>query len=706
MLDWTHWLYLGGAWVEITQWVRQLEPVTVTRGRTTESSDPQPSTCTLVLENRQKGAANRFDPDNPIGPYYGLLGRNTPLRVDLDGATRFQGNVPVWAPQWNEDRSNCWLEVEAAGTLRRLEQGRGAIRVPYRTYLSTRTSPEVYGYWPLEDGPESGVLKPDVGEVPATLVSLKAPNQSYRQGKLAEWLPNTLAMNVGDRLDIPADITGPFYRGWDVSFVASSTDGNQFLMVVVDCVVDSWVFTLDWATSDWTLYLPDGSIESGAGGLFGATFKDTGPFLVQFGGRYDGADLNWHMGLAALFPNFYGVVIGTITGRVLQPIRNIYIYSGAGTAGEANGPVAIGHLAVSERMAGPASSELIVSWSRARGLLAERMLTRFQRVCDEQGVAHGGSVTATATQPMGRQYVGTFLEQLGELERTDGGLIVEARDASRVDYLALADLVDQTPAFVLDYAQGHVAPPLRPVTDDRYTRNDLTVKRVDGGEYRAVRLTGPMSIQDPEDGGVGRYDDDYELNPSTDTRLAVMGDWQLAKGTLRTARFESVTVNLMASTVDSTLRAAVLSADVGSAIRLVNMQDADRYEPVDLLVIGYEEECTPFTHMITFWGVPYELYRRGAVGTDFRLDSDDTTTNEVLDTTETAMDITTPGAPWSAADQPFDVLVGGERMTVTAVAGAGPTQTMTVARSVNGVVKEHLVGVGVSLADPIYVGVV
>jgi hypothetical protein len=703
MLAWTFWLYLGGAWVEITQWVRQGEPVSITRGRNTESTEPQPSTAKLVLENKTHGAANRFDPDNPLSPYYGLLGRNTPLRIDLDGQTRFQGNVPAWQPQWNEDRSNCWVEIEAAGPLRRLEQGRGAIRVPYRTYVSTRTAPATFGYWPFEDGPESGTLKADVGPVAPVLNTNRAGQLLYQQGKQVSWLPNTMALYSGDRIDVPVDILGQFATGWDVSVLLSSTDSKQFLMIVIDCAIDSWVCTLDWATSVCTTYLPDGTIDIlDMAALERPPFKELGSMMLNVGGYWDGANTNFHIGVTGLEEVAFQIFGGTFTKRI-NPIRNMYLFSGPGTAGDSDGTVSVGHLAVTDRSA---ATSLITPYNYLRGLPRERMLTRFQRVCDEQGVAHGGSVTASATQYMGRQYVGTFLEQLGELERTDGGLMSEARDASQVDYLSLADLVDQEPAFVLDYSQGHVAPPLRPVTDDRYTRNDLTVKRVDGGEYRAVRLTGPMSIQDPEDGGIGRYDDDYDMNPNTDTQVAVMGDWQLAKGTLQTARFESVTVNLMASTVDATLRAAVLGADVGSAIRLANMQAADRYEPVNLLVIGYEEDATPWTHVITFWGTPYDLYQRGAVGTDFRLDSDDTVTSEALDTTETAVDITTPGALWSAADQPFDVMAGGERMTVTAVAGAGPTQTFTVTRSVNGVVKEHLAGIPVSLADPIYVGVV
>lgn len=52
-----------------------------------------------------------------------------------------------------------------------------------------------------------------------------------------------------------------------------------------------------------------------------------------------------------------------------------------------------------------------------------------------------------------------------------------------------------------------------------------------------------------------------------------------------------------------------------------------------------------------------------------------------------------------AADFPFDVRVGGEQVTVTGCTGTGP-QTMTVIRSVNGVVKAQNAGADVRLAYP------
>lgn len=62
---------------------------------------------------------------------------------------------------------------------------------------------------------------------------------------------------------------------------------------------------------------------------------------------------------------------------------------------------------------------------------------------------------------------------------------------------------------------------------------------------------------------------------------------------------------------------------------------------------------------------------------------------------ETSFTVTTAsGYLWTtaAAQFPFNIMVGGERMTVTAISGASNPQTFTVTRSVNGVVKSHAAG--------------
>ena len=54
----------------------------------------------------------------------------------------------------------------------------------------------------------------------------------------------------------------------------------------------------------------------------------------------------------------------------------------------------------------------------------------------------------------------------------------------------------------------------------------------------------------------------------------------------------------------------------------------------------------------------------------------------------------------SAGDFPFDITVGGERMTVTNITGSSSPQTFTVARGMNGVVKTQAAGTDIRLWQP------
>ena len=80
-------LLLGGTWTDITGWTyNRSAPAafTITRGRPDETSQVSPSQLTAQLNNRD----GRFTSRNPTGPYYGQLGRNTPVRVSVpDSAT-------------------------------------------------------------------------------------------------------------------------------------------------------------------------------------------------------------------------------------------------------------------------------------------------------------------------------------------------------------------------------------------------------------------------------------------------------------------------------------------------------------------------------------------------------------------------------------------------------------------------------------------
>lgn len=78
-LDLTCELHVNGQWQDITADCRTREDIVITRGRRDWSGRVDPSRCTLQINND----GGRYSPRNPASDLYGLIGRNTPLRVRL-----------------------------------------------------------------------------------------------------------------------------------------------------------------------------------------------------------------------------------------------------------------------------------------------------------------------------------------------------------------------------------------------------------------------------------------------------------------------------------------------------------------------------------------------------------------------------------------------------------------------------------------------
>lgn len=78
-------LNLNGTWTDISADVYQRDVIEITRGRTDEAGAPTPSRLTLTLDNR----TGKYSPRNPMGAYYGVLSRNTPIRVGLPESPTF-----------------------------------------------------------------------------------------------------------------------------------------------------------------------------------------------------------------------------------------------------------------------------------------------------------------------------------------------------------------------------------------------------------------------------------------------------------------------------------------------------------------------------------------------------------------------------------------------------------------------------------------
>jgi hypothetical protein len=96
---------LGGTWTQVQAsptGVRGADAIKIVRGRTDEqqTTSQQPSTCDMSLNNRD----GRYSPRNPSSPYYGQIGRNTPIRVSVPGDGTTYCRVPG---TYGQDNASC-----------------------------------------------------------------------------------------------------------------------------------------------------------------------------------------------------------------------------------------------------------------------------------------------------------------------------------------------------------------------------------------------------------------------------------------------------------------------------------------------------------------------------------------------------------------------------------------------------------------------
>lgn len=75
-------LQIAGSWVNITSAVRKTDGIRHSRGRRSEGARVDPSSIALTLSD----PSGTYNSRNPRSPYFGKLGRNTPIRYSIGGA--------------------------------------------------------------------------------------------------------------------------------------------------------------------------------------------------------------------------------------------------------------------------------------------------------------------------------------------------------------------------------------------------------------------------------------------------------------------------------------------------------------------------------------------------------------------------------------------------------------------------------------------
>jgi len=712
-------LHYGGDWEPVP--ALHSTRISITVGSPGEGQDGQPNRADVELRSTN----HELSPLNPTGPLWGLAGRNTPVRITADGSTRVVLESSVWNPTQSMG-GHGRTAMTGGGVLRRVQLGKSPTNSPaYQAFTAPVNDPERVAYWPFEEqAGATGVSSPYPGSVelggPGSIeFGALTSTASARLAKFASFdtfltftLPDwtdTLGQHfAGSLLRFPAAglaancvIWRFYFVGGNVDYVDLLHSGGEVLSLVAyhgGAVLDTL------AAADWTGFVDDREVF-----LF-CTFEQ------------DGADVNVRVRSTG---STYWLLQSsdTLTGRTLGRMYKIVMGTGAGADG-----LGFGHLIVGGNrdafgnFIDDNDSDPDYLVTGARGYDRERAGRRFLRLCAEGGIPAVVVGDPDDTQRMGPQPPGTRIELLRECVVTDAGFMHDELDDRAVVMRTGRSLYNQDAVLELSYTGSQLVPGSAPRMDDQATRNDVLVRRRNGGTARARKTTGPLNVNDPLDDpdGVGPIDTAVDVNTDTDAVLADHASWHLARGTIDEPRWPAVTVDLT--------RAPALIPDANT------IRPGDRITITDLpigfgvlgdtaqLAIGWTENLPPNRRTMALVCVPASPYEVGIMGAadgsvNLRgqaVDTDLSTVDTTINSTTTTMLVTsTGGVRWTTDPDhwnpalnggPLQLAVGGEVMTVTAIAGTGATQTFTVTRSVNGVVKGHAAGTPVHVRYPARVG--
>lgn len=695
-------IYVDEAWMDISSDVRYADKINISGGRPNEASTTPPSSCRFTLNN----ANGLYSPRNPMSPLYRKIGRNTQVRVSVnqEGTVRyrFHGEIVAWPSDWDKTGNDVWVSVEAAGILRRLHQGDSPLHSTLYRGLTRETDNPVIAYWPMEDGAESTFLASAVAGG-KTMQYIGVPNlATFTDFNCSEAIPTMgTALATGK---VPAyTVTGETQVRFLMAIpAAGSTNGAVLCTINTTGTARRWelYYLTAGATVGLRAYDSDGALLQDSGAL---VFLDIKGELtrVSIELTQTGADVFTTVSILYLDTGLVNDTT-TFTGMTVSRVSSITL-----TQAGNHPDVAIGHLSLQVQTT--SSFDLL---SQTQAYAGETSVTRIRRLAAEEGIAMRGIVGNNTSPAMGPQRVKTLVDLIQECVDTDMGLLSESRDRLGLEFRTRGSLEVQNVKLALSYTASDLFEVPVPVDDDALSQNDVTVKRDQGSSARTVLETGAMSVLDPPN-GIGRYDVAPTISLDDDDQLADQAGWRLFAGTVDEPRYPRVTIHLKRSTFTASydLTAAALTMRMGDRLTISDSPPQIPAGDISQIAQGFSEVIDQFEHIITFNCAPESPYEVGYLDSASlgRADTAGAELTAAVDSTATSLSVTTTSGPvWVdsatyASEFPFDVIVGGEVVTVTAITGTTSPQTFTVTRSVNGVVKSQLAGEDLRLLQPMII---
>lgn len=427
-------LFLGGVWVDITSDVYLRNPIQITWGRQDWASTADTTKCPLTINNRH----GKYSPKNPTSPYYGLLGRNTPLRIRVTTptgleSTRFEGHVSSWPTRWDVSGKDVYVGVQANGIRRRLSQGVPAVRDTLRRHID-KNGP--LSYWPLTDGEAarhgSEIVR---GSQPMRAVgeagSFYQGQPNWGKGSLAPWLEPVVELPDETTGRITAYVPPRTLTAWSVDHAFSGGGlgyANSFEIWDNGPRLDSdnqiqWTITTNITANAIRLMVTSrGETASSTAFLANVAPVDLmndAMHQIRLSTADDGAGgTDWEL-------YYDGALVASGTYAVkFRAVRTLnYRWGTVEGGGITTNAMGLGHITYW----GPNPPAAADTWKAAKGYDRELAGRRIERLCAEQSVPLAVTGNLDHTPQMGPQRPGTFLDLLQTAADVDGGVVYESR---------------------------------------------------------------------------------------------------------------------------------------------------------------------------------------------------------------------------------------------------------------------------------------
>jgi hypothetical protein len=598
----------------------------------------------------------------------------------------FIGTVPEWPVRWDKSTKDSTAPLKVTGVLRRLQQGRTPLRSPLYSFMDS-LSPSAL--WMLEDQSGATVAASQTPGVKGAYIFSTSPSgwdTPLLDGTAGQF---TVSNNTTISSTVPALTPQGAWSAWFTFYMPVLPVTNPILFQIRSSGTIAQWYVMCSDDFGGVLYLaglnPDGTVIINHSIVYTpGQWCIAKVDVVQTGGTFTGTLTKYQIGDGATTT----ASSSAISGAIGTP-QGWAVYGSTGFQAGAAGPVAFW-----PNIPSITTNQLL---DAARGFAGESAGTRIERLCAERNVRLDLLAGGTPTL-MGPQSSDAFLSVLGEAADTDLGLLTEFRGGLR--YRARGRRYGQNSRMTLDMALGQVAEPPEPTDDDQRLRNDVTVTRKNGASARAYDSQS-IALH-------GTYDTSVDINPLTDADLPGHASFRLYLGTWDELRWPSITIDLLKNAGVSNFLERATALEPGAYIIVSNPPTNLPVGTLRLLVESVKQTLGPFEWRMELTCTAYGPWRIPDTGATVvaRMDL----VGSTLGSTEVATavgatdtwTVTNSGRAWNTTDVPYDWVVNGEVVTVTAISGTS-SQTATVTRGVGGFTKAHSVGELITLSVPFYV---